>query len=115
MKKKVFLREIFDLDVFGDYRLEFNKIDSETLEITLICFDEFTKTVCLDEQFIYDLEGNIITTIETLDKFEEWNEFNLCKDCFGTGYVEIDVSSQCLKYIGDCCGGCTQIVECYCK
>ena len=39
MKKREFLREIFDLDIYGDYRLEFNKVDSETLEITVICCD----------------------------------------------------------------------------
>jgi len=114
MKKREFLKAVFDLDIYGDYRLEFCKV-SDSIEITLVCFDEFTKTIYFDETYIYDTEGEIITNIETLDKFSEWLEFNICDKCEGSGYVEVDISHQCFRYKEDCCGGCTAIVVCECK
>jgi hypothetical protein len=35
-----------------------------------------------------------------------------CEECLGYGWIEFDTSYRCTRSIGDCCGGCTEPIEC---
>jgi hypothetical protein len=44
--------------------------------------------------------------------FSEFEKYNECEGCYGSGYVE--ELSYCGKLAGDCCGSCYEFVECEC-
>ena len=63
---------------------------------------------------VYDSENDTsLFDIIDLNQFEDFRRKNTCPDCDGEGFVE--VQAVCHKPASDCCGGCTEMVDCECE
>ena len=114
-QEKIF-KKIFGVEApkILNFNLDFTLLDSETIGI--VYEDLYRNLIFNDETFdLYDEDGEIIGNVKDFEIFESFKEFNECPDCYGEGYYEDDISGQCTKYIGDCCGGCTASVKCECE
>jgi hypothetical protein len=60
-----------------------------------------------------DVSGKHLFTTEDLMLFPNFQEYNECMGCYGSGHIE--VLSYCGRLAGDCCGSCYEWVECECK
>jgi hypothetical protein len=52
------------------------------------------------------------TTRQLMQMFEQFDEINICTECYGEGFYE--VFQGCSRPASDCCGGCTRKEVCNC-
>jgi hypothetical protein len=103
-----------DTSEIMDFDLKFEIIDTEQMDVH---YQGQTVTLYYDYEnnTLFNDEGEIIGSLKDLLVFNNFEVLCECQDCYGEGYYEDDISGQCSKYIGDCCGGCTATVKCDCE
>ncbi len=108
----LFNQEFNKSDNWIDEVVSFEFLNSSELQITDNSTG-FNKLVEVYEGEVFTSEGEVICTVRDLNLFTDFNEKNVCQECYGEGYVE--VGPICSKPASMCCGGCYQRVECECE
>jgi hypothetical protein len=110
------------LKIFGYYPEDLYQLDVHFEgkgDTMIVSYFGSARTLYVDENQVTNQEGEFLFFTEDLEKFQNFVDFNECKECNGNGeyYKEVDTSSYCRKYIGDCCGGCSEtiLVDCECE
>lgn len=73
--------------------------------------------LAVDSDNVYDEDGNFLFFLEDLEIFENFIEYNECKDCRGEGEYYSQELKECGVSASYCCGGCYEVVlvECDCE
>ena len=115
MKREQIYRAVFNQNFNGaglDESISFEFISNENL----IMNDNYNGIKAMLEMvdgIAYSVNDEEICTVLDLELFTDFSESNVCVYCFGEGFTE--ERKECWKQASDCCGGCTEYVECECK
>jgi hypothetical protein len=106
----------FTPEDFNQYDITFSG-SSKSEELHVIYKSNEPIVLGVDDNNVYDEDGNFLFFLEDLEVFENFLEYNECPTCKNEKEYYSEELKECGVSAAYCCGGCTEtiLVECDCE
>jgi hypothetical protein len=108
------------LKIFGYYPEDLYQLDVHFEgkgDTMIVSYFGSSRTLYVDENQVTNQDGEFLFFTEDLEKFQNFIDFNECKDCKGNGEYYSEQLKECGFSASMCCGSCYEVilVDCECE